>query len=63
MVADEVRVEVLHEGKGTVVDGDTKDAQVIGVKHPVAEAVALPESNQFCCVSNYLDEHVFVAQG
>ncbi|MNJ67061.1 hypothetical protein D3C77_632000 [compost metagenome] len=46
MVTDEVGVEVIQERERTEVEGDAQNRHVVGVHHPVAEAIGLPAGNQ-----------------
>ncbi|MNQ87856.1 hypothetical protein D3C85_1030960 [compost metagenome] len=56
VVADEVGVEVVEEGERAEVEGDAEDRHVVGVHHPVAEAVGLPEGDQLGVALQYLAE-------
>ncbi|MCY1179919.1 hypothetical protein D9M73_203380 [compost metagenome] len=47
VVADEVGVEIIEERVGAEIEGDAQDRHVVGVHHAMAEAVGLPQSDQF----------------
>ena len=57
VVADEVRVEVVKEGKRAEVEGDAQNRHVVGVHHTVTKAVSLPFGDQFGVAFDDLAEH------
>jgi len=57
VVADEVGVEVVEEGKRPEVEGDAQNRHVVGVHHTVAKAVSLPFGNQLGIALDDLAEH------
>ncbi|MNV43081.1 hypothetical protein D3C71_1347860 [compost metagenome] len=57
VVADEVGVEVVEEGERAEIEGDAQDRHVVGVHHPVAEAIGLPFGDQFGVALHHFAEH------
>lgn len=57
VVADVIGVEIVEEGVGPVVEGNAEDRHVVGVHHPVAEAIGLPAGDEFGVALDDLAEH------
>ncbi len=57
VVADEVGVEIVEEGVRAEVEGDAEDRHVVGVHHPMAEAIGLPQGDQLCIALDDGAEH------
>ncbi len=57
VVADEVRVKIVEKRKRPEIEGDAEDRHVVGVHHPVAEAIGLPFGDQCGVAFDDFAEH------
>ncbi len=60
VVADEARIEVVEEGVRAEVECDAQNGHVVGVHHPVAEAIGLPSGDHFCGALQHFTEEAMV---
>ena len=57
MVTNVIRIKVVHETEGTVINGETQNTHVVCVEHTVTEAVNLPEGSELgSSISDFLEE-------